>query len=115
MTSQNPVCKGALKLSEMLAYTIHLENDKNKTKRAKELAKKNPSNTTSFSNHSIQNSSQLSKVNNHNYREYDHKTDMICNIYGTNNLINDVKNLYLQEFEKQELNITKSKQETIEK
>ena len=30
---------------EMLAYTIHLGNDKNKTKRAKELAKKNLSNT----------------------------------------------------------------------
>ncbi|MBP3597503.1 MAG: hypothetical protein J6J60_08970, partial [Clostridia bacterium] len=44
---------------EMLVYTIHLGNDKNKTKRAKELAKKNPSNTTSFSNHSIQNSGQL--------------------------------------------------------
>ena len=107
MTSQNPVCKGARKLSEMLAYTIHLGNDKNKTKRAKELAKKNPSNTTSFSNHSIQNSGQLSKVNNHNYREYDHKTDMICNIYGTNNLINDVKNLYLQEFEKARIEYNK--------
>ena len=107
MTSQNPVCKGARKLSEMLSYTIHLGNNKNKTKRAKELAKKNPSNTTSFSNHSIQNSGQLSKVNNHNYREYDHKTDMICNIYGTNNLINDVKNLYLQEFEKARIEYNK--------
>ena len=94
-------------MSEILSYTIHLGNDKNKTKRAKELAKKNQSNTTSFSNHSIQNSGQLSKVNNHNYREYDHKTDMICNIYGTNNLINDVKNLYLQEFEKARIEYNK--------
>ena len=39
-----------------LAYSIHLGNDKNKTKRAKEIAKNNPSNTTSFSNNSIQNS-----------------------------------------------------------
>lgn len=115
MTSQNPVCKGARKLSEMLSYTIHLGNDKNKTKRAKELAKKNPSNTTSFSNHSIQNSGQLSKVNNHNYREYDHKTDMICNIYGTNNLIMMLRIYIYKNLKKQELNITKSKQEMIEK
>ncbi|MBP3597502.1 MAG: hypothetical protein J6J60_08965 [Clostridia bacterium] len=46
-------------------------------------------------------------MNNHNYREYDHKTDMICNIYGINNLINDVKNLYLQEFEKARIEYNK--------
>ena len=83
----------------MLAYSIHLGNDKNKTKKAKEIAKNNQSNTTSFSNNSIQNLAQLSKANNHNLRKYDNKTEQISVIYGTNNLINDVQNLYLQEFE----------------
>ena len=86
-------------MSEMLAYSIHLGNDKNKTKKAKEIAKNNQSNTTSFSNNSIQNSKQLSKINNHNLRKYDNKTELIKIIYGTNDLANDVKNLYLQEFE----------------
>lgn len=52
-------------------YSIHLGNDKNKTK----------------------------KANNHNLRKYDNKTELISVIYGTDNLINDVQNLYLQEFE----------------
>lgn len=82
-----------------LAYSIHLGNDKNKTKRAKEIAKNNPSNTTSFSNNSIQNSKGLSKVNNHNLRKYDNNIELIKIIYGTNDLVEDVKNLYLQEFE----------------
>ena len=55
--------------------------------------------TTNFSNNSIQNLAQLSKANNHNLRKYDNKTELISVIYGTNNLVNDVKNLYLQEFE----------------
>ena len=56
-------------MNEMLAYSIHLGNDKNKTKKAKETAKNNQSNTTSFSNNSIQNLAQLSKANNHNLRK----------------------------------------------
>ena len=32
-------------------------------------------------------------------RKYDNKTELISVIYGTNNLVNDVQNLYLQEFE----------------
>lgn len=86
-------------MNEMLAYSIHLGNDKNKTKKAKEIAKNNQSNTTSFSNNSIQNLAQLSKANNHNLRKYDNKTELIYVLYGTDNLINDVQNLYLQEFE----------------
>ena len=86
-------------MNEMLVYSIHLGNDKNKTKKAKEIAKNNQSNTTSSSNNSIQNLAQLSKANNHNLRKYDNKTELIPVIYGTNNLINDVQNLYLQEFE----------------
>ena len=54
--------------------------------------------TNSFSNNSIQNATQLSKVNNHNLRKYDNQTRLIKIIYGTNNLVNDVKNLYLKEF-----------------
>jgi len=86
-------------MNEMLAYSIHLGNDKNKTKKAKQLAKNNQSNTTSFSNNSIQNATHLSKANNHNLRKYDNQNELISIIYGTNNLVNDVKNLYLQEFE----------------
>ena len=90
MERQNPLVK---------EIWIHLGNDKNKTKKAKEIAKNNQSNTTSSSNNSIQNLAQLSKANNHNLRKYDNKTELIPVIYGTNNLINDVQNLYLQEFE----------------
>lgn len=52
------------KMSEELAYSIHLGSDKNKTVKAKEVAKNNPSGETSFSNNGIQNATQLSKVNN---------------------------------------------------
>ena len=90
-------------MNEMLAYSIHLGNDKNKTKKAKEIAKNNQSNTTSFSNNAIQNLAQLSKANNHNLRKYDNKTELISVIYGTNNLVNDVQDLYLQEFEEAKL------------
>ena len=47
-------------MNDMLVYSIHLGNDKNKTKKAKEIAKNNQSNTTSSSNNSIQNLAQLS-------------------------------------------------------
>ncbi len=86
-------------MSEELAYSIHLGSDKNKTTKAKEIAKNNPSETTSFSNNGIQNSTQLSKVNKHNLRDYDNDRENICIIYGTDNLYKDVQNLYLQEFE----------------
>ena len=87
-------------MSEYLAYSIHLGSDKNKTKSAQKIAKNNTSRATSFSNNSIQNSSQLSKINNHNLRKYEgNNKDLIAIIYGTDNLINDTKNLYLKEFE----------------
>ena len=41
-------------MSEELAYSIHLGSDKNKTAKAKEVAKNNPSGETSFSNNGIQ-------------------------------------------------------------
>ena len=90
-------------MSEELAYSIHLGSDKNKTTKAKEIAKNNPSETTSFSNNGIQNSTQLSKVNKHNLRDYDNNRENICIIYGTDNLYKDVQNLYLEEFEQARL------------
>lgn len=81
-----------------LAYSIHLGSDKNRAKVAKKVAKGNGSSTTSFSNNAIQNAQQLSKVNKHNLRDYDHKTDDIQVVYGTNDLYKDVQNLYQKEF-----------------
>lgn len=49
-------------MNEELAYSIHLGSDKNRTNKAKEIAKTNPSETTSFSNNSIQNANQLSDI-----------------------------------------------------
>lgn len=81
-----------------LAYSIHLGSDKNRSKVAKKVAKGNGSSTTSFGNNAIQNAQQLSKVNKHNLRDYDHKTDDIQVVYGTNDLYKDVQNLYQKEF-----------------
>ena len=81
-----------------LAYSIHLGSDKNRSKVAKKVAKGNGSSTTSFSNNAIQNAQQLSKVNKHNLRDYDHKTDDIQVVYGSNDLYKDVHNLYQKEF-----------------
>ena len=86
-------------MSEELAYSIHLGSDKNKTAKAKEVAKNNPSGETSFSNNGIQNATQLSKVNKHNLRDYDNDKENIQIIYGTDNLYEDMQNLYFQEFE----------------
>ncbi len=86
-------------MNEELAYSIHLGSDKNRTNKAKEIVKTNPSGTTSFSNNAIQNAKQLSDANKHNLRYYDKNRDDIFVIYGSNNLFNDVRNLYLQEFE----------------
>ena len=86
-------------MEEELAYSIHLGSDKNRSKVAKKVAKSNNSSTTSFSNNAVQNAQQLSKVNKHNLRDYDHKTDEIEIVYGTNSLYKDVQDLYLQEFQ----------------
>ena len=86
-------------MSEELAYSIHLGSDKNKTTKAKEIAKNNQSGSTSFSNNGIQNAKQLSKVNKHNLRDYDNNKEDICVIYGTENLYQDVIDLYHYEFE----------------
>ena len=90
-------------MNEALAYSIHLGSDKNRTLKAKEIAKNNPSETTSFSNNAIQNKAGLSKANKHNLRDYNNRRDLIRVVYGTNNLYNDVQRLYFQEFEQSRL------------
>ena len=90
-------------MNEELAYSIHLGSDKNKTAKAKKIAKNNPSGETSFANNGIQNATQLSKVNKHNLRDYDNNKEDIYILYGTDNLYQDVQNLYLQEFEEARL------------
>ena len=72
---------------------------KNKSKLAKKVSKGNVSGTTSLSNNAIQNANALSKVNKHNLRDYDNERDLIIVIRGTNDIVNDVKDLYLEEFE----------------
>jgi len=90
-------------MSEELAYSIHLGCDRNKTAKTKEIAKSNPSGSTSFSNNGIQNKNGLSKVNKHNLRNYNDHKEQIRIIYGTNNLYNDVKNLYFKKLEQSRL------------
>lgn len=86
-------------MSEELAYSIHLGSDKNRTTKAKKTAKNNSSGETSFSNNGIQNATQLSKVNKHNLRDYDNYKEEICVIYGSDNLYQDVQDLYFRKFE----------------
>ena len=82
-----------------LAYSFHLGSDKNKSKLAKKVSKGNVSGTTSFSNNAIQNAKGLSKVNKHNLRDYDNQRELITTIYGTNDIVEDVKQVYVDEFE----------------
>ena len=86
-------------MEQELAYSFHLGSDKNKSKVAKKTAKGNVSGTTSFSNNAIQNANDLSKANKHNLRDYDNQRELITTIYGTDNIVNDVKQVYLDEFE----------------
>ena len=90
-------------MEQELAYSFHLGSDKNKSKLAKRVSKDNVSGTTSLSNNAIQNANDLSRVNKHNLRDYDKNKELIRVIYGTNNIINDVKDLYLKEFEESKL------------
>ena len=84
---------------EELSYSLHLSNDKNKTKRARQFAKSSKLSTTSLSNNAIQTHQQLSKVDKHNLRKYDNDKDLICIIRGTSSVVEDTKNLYLELFE----------------
>ncbi len=86
-------------MEQELAYSFHLGSDKNKSKLAKRVAKENVSGTTSLANNAIQNAKDLSDVNKHNLRDYDNQTELIRTIYGTSDIVNDVKQVYLDEFE----------------
>ncbi len=90
-------------MEQELAYSFHLGSDKNKSKLAKKVAKENVSGTTSLANNAIQNAKDLSDVNKHNLRDYDNQTELIRTIYGTNDIVNDVKQVYLDEFEQARL------------
>lgn len=86
-------------MEQELAYSFHLGSDKNRKKSVQNFAGSTVSNSTSLSNNAIQNAQQLSKVCNHNLRNYDNERKLINVIYGTYDLENDVKNTYLIEFE----------------
>ncbi len=86
-------------MEQELAYSFHLGSDKNKSKLAKKVAKENISGTTSLSNNAIQNAKDLSDVNKHNLRDYNNQRELIRTIYGTDDIVNDVKQVYLDEFE----------------
>ena len=82
-----------------LSYSLHLSNNKNKSKKARRSAKNTETGTTSLSNNAIQNHQQLSKVDKHNLRKYDEEQELIKTIKGTSSLVKDTKNLYLDLFE----------------
>ena len=84
---------------EELSYSLHLSNDKNKSKKARRSVKNTETGTTSLSNNAIQNHQQLSKVDKHNLRKYDDEKELICTIRGTSSIVEDTKNLYLDLFE----------------
>lgn len=84
---------------EELSYSLHLSNDKNKSKKARKSVKNTETGTTSLSNNDIQNHQQLSKVDKHNLRKYDEEQELICTIKGTSSIVEDTKNLYLELFE----------------
>ncbi len=95
-----------------LAYSIHLGSDKNKKNSVRVSAKTNKSGTTSMSNNAIQNAQQLSRVDKHNYRKYDNEQDNIVIVRGTSSLYNDVKELYLKEFEEARIKYNETQRET---
>lgn len=90
-------------MNEGLSYSFHLGSDKNKKVNVRNKAIENASGTTSLSNNAIQNIKQLGKVNHHNLRKYDNQLELINTIKGTNDIINDVKDLYLELFEEAKL------------
>lgn len=90
-----------------LSYSLHLGNDKNKSIKARQEAKNTPSGTTSKNNNAIQNVKQLGKVNHHNLRQYDNNQELIKTIKGSNDIVKDVKDLYLDLFEDSRLEYNK--------
>ncbi len=98
MKPQNDIRKEVIFIQK-LAYSFHIGNDKNKSKRSRRNIKNGVVTDKVFNNNAIQNAQQLSKVNKHNLRKYDDKVELIEIICGTNNLYEDVKKLYVQEFD----------------
>ena len=86
-----------------LAYSLHLGSDKNRKNISKQNSKNNLSGTTSLPNNAIQNVRQLSKVDKHNYRKYDNDKELIEIVRGTSSPLDDVKELYFNEFEEARL------------
>src|SRR5574344_958309 len=80
-----------------LSYSLHLGNDKNKSIKARKEAKNTPSGTTSKNNNAIQN------VKQHNLRQYDNNQELIKTIKGSNDIVKDVKDLYLELFDEARL------------
>ena len=93
-----------------LSYSLHLGSDKNRKPSSKNMAKNNASGSTSLSNNAFQNAKQLSRVDKHNYHKYDNNSELIEIIKGTTSLYNDVKNLYLEEFEEARLEYNKEQE-----
>ena len=93
-----------------LSYSLHLSSDKNRKPSSKNMAKNNTSGSTSLSNNAIQNAKQLSRVDKYNYRKYDNNSELIEIIKGTTSLYEDVKNLYLEEFEEARLEYNKEQE-----
>ena len=98
--------QGGSFIGARISILFSLGSDKNKNKLAKKVSKGNVLGTTSLSNNVIQNVNDLSRVNKHNLRDYDNQKELIRTIYGTNDIVNDVKQVYLNEFEKASGKIT---------
>ncbi len=88
---------------QKLAYSFHIGNDKNKSKRSRKTIKNGVVADKVFNNNAIQNAQQLSRVDKHNLRKYDDNKNAIELICGTNSLYEDVKKLYVKEFDKARL------------
>ena len=86
-------------IKQKLAYSFHIGNDKNKSKRSRKTIKNGVVADKVFNNNAIQNAQQLSRVDKHNLRKYDDNENAIELICGTNNLYEDVKKLYVEEFD----------------
>ena len=82
-----------------LSYSFHIGNDKNKSKKSRQTIKDGKVVDKVFNNNAIQNANQLSRTNNHNLRKYDNNQEKIEIIRGTNDLYEDVKKLYIKEFD----------------
>ena len=82
-----------------LSYSFHIGNDKNKSKKSRQTIKDGKVVDKVFNNNAIQNANQLSRVNNHNLRKYDNNQEKLEILRGTNDLYEDVKKLYIKEFD----------------